>query len=473
MEALRATTEAARVAAICDKIKEHGGTGKPMSVRKVAVISAMIDHIAGSDGAEGMSVPTAGGGKKAHKGSARWSDEVSRLSESKPGAVVKCLRPGCGGDDVSGILREACFMAACRGHPSIIGYRGITLTPASKDEYSLVADDVGPSLADVILDRGRPFPEAHVRRVMRQLLCAAEAMGERGIVHRDINPANILFDNDTTTTGAVKIANFSAAKSMVEKGEPPAVFAGTNGYTAPEVLLRNAGHDAAVDAWSLGCVMMELLVGGNGNKPLLFEGKDEADQLYRIFDVLGVPSRKAMLALKPRVVDDKEVERRRARQRRVGHRNQLRELFPELVLSQDGFDVLNGLLTCDPTKRLTAAAALRCPWFADDDDKDASVLSDVVSRAVGTVARSCVVVLRLPWSMKQMMARPSTPRSPCAGRSLPPRFDGERNTCLSGCPGSPDAAADCRNRGLSPGTAATPACSYIPIQLKLLDADRS
>ncbi|GJN20101.1 hypothetical protein PR202_gb07429 [Eleusine coracana subsp. coracana] len=391
MEALR---EAARVAAICDKIKEHGDTGKPMSVRKVAVISAMIDHIAGSDGAEGMSVPTEGGGRKARKGSARWSDEVSRLSESKPGAVVKCLRPGCGGDDVSGILREACFMAASRGHPSIIGYRGITLTPGSKDEYSLVADDVGPSLADVILDRGRPFPEAHVRRVMRQLLGAAEAIGERGIVHRDINPANIFFDDDTTT-GVVKIANFSAAKSMAEKEGPPAVFAGTNGYTAPEVLLRNADHDAAVDAWSLGCVMMELLVGGNGNKPLLFKGEDEADQLYRIFDVLGVPSRKAMLALKPRVVDDKEVERRRARQRRVGHRNQLRELFPELVLSQDGFDVLNGLLTCDPTKRLTAAAALRCPWFADVDDKDASVLSDVVSRAAGTVARSCVVVLRV------------------------------------------------------------------------------
>lgn len=215
------------------------------------------------------------------------------------------------------------------------------------------------------------------------MLDAATGMGECGIVHRDIKPANILFDD---ATGAVKISNFSASKSMFEKKEPPTLFAGTNGYTAPEVLLRSPDQDATGDTWSLGCVMMELLVG-----KVLFQGKDEADQPYRTFDVLGVPGKKALLALKPRMIDEKEVERRRARQRRVGHRNQLRELFPELVLSQEGFDVLNGLLTCDPTKRLTPAAALRCPWFEDGDvdDDDVPVLSAVISKTASTVTKSC------------------------------------------------------------------------------------
>ncbi|CAN6275363.1 unnamed protein product [Urochloa humidicola] len=126
------------------------------------------------------------------------------------------------------------------------------------------------------------------------------------------------------------------------------------------VLAKNADHDALVDAWSLGCVMAELLTG-----KLPFAGKDETHHLFKIFDVLGVPCKRVWQAMKPQAYDD-EVQVWRARQLRARHRSQLRELFPEEVLSMDGFQVLKGLLTCDPHKRLTAAAALRCPWFTED-----------------------------------------------------------------------------------------------------------
>ncbi|KAI5011464.1 hypothetical protein ZWY2020_013601 [Hordeum vulgare] len=46
------------------------------------------------------------------------------------------------------------------------------------------------------------------------------------------------------------------------------------------------------------------------------------------------------------------------------HTNTLRELFPEETLSKEGFEILSGLLACNPDKRLTAAAALKLPWFA-------------------------------------------------------------------------------------------------------------
>ncbi|KAI5005900.1 hypothetical protein ZWY2020_033143 [Hordeum vulgare] len=44
--------------------------------------------------------------------------------------------------------------------------------------------------------------------------------------------------------------------------------------------------------------------------------------------------------------------------------NMLPELFPEETLSKEGFEVLSGILACNPDKRLTAAAALKLPWFA-------------------------------------------------------------------------------------------------------------
>ncbi|XP_034589564.1 putative cyclin-dependent kinase F-2 [Setaria viridis] len=122
--------------------------------------------------------------------------------------------------------------------------------------------------------------------------------------------------------------------------------------TEKNMSLTNSGYKSVLenmteswtieDAWSLGCVMAELLTG---MPPSL--GKIEADQLFKIFDVLGVPCKRAWQAMKPQAYDD-EVLVWRARQLRARHRNRLLEMFPEEMLSRDGFQVLKGLLTCDP-----------------------------------------------------------------------------------------------------------------------------
>ncbi|CAN6271862.1 unnamed protein product [Urochloa humidicola] len=76
--------------------------------------------------------------------------------------------------------------------------------------------------------------------------------------------------------------------------------------------------------------------------------------------------------MRPRVsaVVAAEVKQWRARQRQTTTRqwNRLREVISGEVLSDEGFEVLEGLLTCDPGKRMTAAAALRCAWFTDEVD---------------------------------------------------------------------------------------------------------
>ncbi|GJM84605.1 hypothetical protein PR202_ga00290 [Eleusine coracana subsp. coracana] len=391
------TVVASRVAAICDMIEHHREAGKPLTSSQVATISSMIDDVAGTKAPPPRTGRRSSKKKRCMISVGSYEDE-GVVGEGRFGVVFRARHRGTGqdaavksyrsdyddsikDDGTRMLLREACFMAACGAHPSVVGFHAVACNPWSSNNggYSLVMEYVGPSnLGQVLDDReGRPLPEAEARRMMRQLLDGAAAMHQHGIVHRDIKPGNILVVADNN----VKIGDLGLAKSMHEKAAP-FFMAGTRGYMAPEMLLWTEDHDAAVDAWSLGCVMAELVTG----KMLPFEGKDEMDQLYKIFDVVGVPGKRAWRAMKPHEDLDDDVQQWRARQRRLGHRNRLREMVPEEVLSRDGFEVLKGLLTTDPKKRLTAADALRCPWFANnsnDDVVDTPVADTAASRFQG------------------------------------------------------------------------------------------
>ncbi|KQK07268.1 putative cyclin-dependent kinase F-2 [Brachypodium distachyon] len=255
------------------------------------------------------------------------------------------------------MMREAAFLATCNGHSNIVELRAVALEPigSSLERLSLVIGLVGPSLHDVLHHKrgGRPFPEAEVRRIMKQLLAGAKHMHGLRVVHRDIKPKNIL----GVTGGArdrierVKIWNLGLTVSMSE----PMLYqrCGTRRYMAPEVLLGKPDYDATVDAWSLGCVMAELLSG----MPL-FDGEDDATQLLSIFSILGVPLFTLWPEYKSLPLAGKVVQPPCKL-----HRNKLRKHFPEDRLSEEGFEVLQGLLSCNINKRLSATTALRRPWF--------------------------------------------------------------------------------------------------------------
>uniref|UniRef100_A0ACD6AKK5 Uncharacterized protein n=1 Tax=Avena sativa TaxID=4498 RepID=A0ACD6AKK5_AVESA len=196
---------------------------------------------------------------------------------------------------------------------------------------------------------------------MWKLLSGTKMMHHRRVVHRDIKPANILVGQGGEL---VKICDLGLAISMSEL--PPYNQAGTASYIAPEMLLGKPDYDGRVDTWSLGCVMAEMLTG----KVLFPVGDDDDDedeakindeivQLWSIFRLLGMPDGRTWpgftsLPFTAEVLQMLPVEHKR---------NRLRDVFPEEKLSKEGFEVLQGLLTCNPNKRLTATKALKLPWF--------------------------------------------------------------------------------------------------------------
>uniref|UniRef100_A0A3Q3INQ8 Protein kinase domain-containing protein n=1 Tax=Monopterus albus TaxID=43700 RepID=A0A3Q3INQ8_MONAL len=88
--------------------------------------------------------------------------------------------------------------------------------------------------------------------------CVVEAFAylhKNSIMYRDLKPENLLMD----VKGYVKLVDFGFAKELV-RGEKTYSFVGTPEYIAPEII-KNQGHDYAVDFWSLGVLIFELLVG--------------------------------------------------------------------------------------------------------------------------------------------------------------------------------------------------------------------
>ncbi|CAN6282081.1 unnamed protein product [Urochloa humidicola] len=323
-------------------------------------------------------------------GSTEVYEKLSRLGAGNYGAVVKARHRVTGqtvaikrlskaASDAGGDpMLEASLHEACGDHPFIVGFHGLARDPATS-RLCLVTECVdGPgTLHDYLHYRRRlgcpPLPEPTVRAVMWKLLTAAERMCGSGVIHRDLKPENVLGAGDGR---AVKICDFGLAMSASDA--PPYEQAGTLSYKAPEMMLEIPVYDARVDTWSLGCVMAEIV--GNGTPP--FQGDEDGDedgQLRAIFDVLGVPDDEtwpefSSTPFATKVLPQLEV---------VNLKNRLREVFPEAVLSQQGFDVLSGLLTCNPGNRLTAGAALKNAWFAKVDALELPRKDDVASALPG------------------------------------------------------------------------------------------
>jgi len=120
--------------------------------------------------------------------------------------------------------------------------------------YMLMEASLGGEVWTILRDKGW-FDDSTTRFYLACVVHALEYLHNKGIIYRDLKPENLLLD----TSGYVKMVDFGFSKK-VDQGSKTWTFCGTPEYVAPEIIL-NKGHDRAVDFWSLGCLMYELLTG--------------------------------------------------------------------------------------------------------------------------------------------------------------------------------------------------------------------
>ena len=138
------------------------------------------------------------------------------------------------------------------------------------------------NLAEKLRRKG-PFRQNEAFKIFSQVCDGLSAGHKRGIVHRDVKPGNILFDE----YGQAVVADFSIAKavqmSTVVASSGSVGFAGTPSYMPPE-MWDDGVVTPAVDQYSLACVLFEMLTGRK-----LFEGETTSKIMHKHFSPLVLP----------------------------------------------------------------------------------------------------------------------------------------------------------------------------------------
>lgn len=126
----------------------------------------------------------------------------------------------------------------------------------------------------------------------------------------------------------------------------------TRWYRAPEVILNASEYTKAIDIWSVGCIIAELL----GRTPL-FPGEDFLDQVQRIISVSGTPTSNDMMFIgnKDAIKYIKSLPKRT--------KQRWEKLFPNITPELS--DLLSRMLCFNPDKRITAEEALQHPFFEE------------------------------------------------------------------------------------------------------------
>ncbi|PKS10297.1 hypothetical protein jhhlp_002048 [Lomentospora prolificans] len=289
---------------------------------------------------------------------------VSRARDTATSRIVALKRLKTDENDRNGFpvtaMREIKILRAC-DHRNVVKLLETVVSPLSAPpSVSLVLEFVEHDLRGVLEDMTETFLPSEIKRLMLQLASGLAYIHDHYIIHRDLKTSNLLLNNK----GQLKIADFGMARYT---SDPPpdnlTTLVVTLWYRSPELLLGAKTYTAAIDMWSVGCIFAELLE----RKPL-FAGSAEAEQISKIFEVVGLPSDETWpgfrrlpnakvlkLPRKPGPVEDR-----------------IRPRFTDLTKA--GCSLMRDLLSLNPEARPTAKEMLQHPYFAESPKPKAEAL---------------------------------------------------------------------------------------------------
>jgi serine/threonine protein kinase len=176
----------------------------------------------------------------------------------RPGPVaLKIARPEVAFTlSLRGWLRREAIVVGRLDHAAIPPLVGVgSVGPI---DYLATAYFPAPTLAAWLAARGGTAPPRTAARIARELAAAVGHAHDRGVVHCDLTPANVLVAD---AGGTVRLIDFGMARFLNRPADTPrGLRGGTHGFAAPEQL-RNASVGPPADVYGVGAVLYTMLAG--------------------------------------------------------------------------------------------------------------------------------------------------------------------------------------------------------------------
>ncbi|XP_050191522.1 ribosomal protein S6 kinase alpha-5 isoform X2 [Myiozetetes cayanensis] len=180
------------------------------------------------------------------------------------------------------------------------------------------------------IQKKKHFSETEASHIMRRLVSAVSHMHDVGVVHRDLKPENLLF-TDETDNSEIKIIDFGFARLKPPDNQPLKTPCFTLHYAAPELLNHN-GYDESCDLWSLGVILYTML---SGQVP--FQSQDRSLTCTSALEIM------------------KKIKKGEFSFEGEAWKN----------VSEEAKELIRGLLTVDPNKRIKMSSLRYNEWLQD------------------------------------------------------------------------------------------------------------
>jgi len=249
-------------------------------------------------------------------------------------------------------------------HENIISVKDIVRVaedgPDSMSAIYIVQDLMETDLFRLL--RSQVLSNDHICYFTYQMLRGLKYIHSANVLHRDLKPSNLLLNSNCD----LKICDFGLARISDPAHDHAGVlteYVATRWYRAPEIMLNARGYTKAIDVWSVGCILAEMLT----NQPL-FPGSNYLEQINLILNILGSPTSDDLSEIRN--------ERARSYLNDLPRRNfkDFKEIAPNA--EDSSLKLLESLLKFSPNKRISVEDALGHKYLEQYYDPDDEPVAD-------------------------------------------------------------------------------------------------
>ncbi|EAX89597.1 CMGC family protein kinase [Trichomonas vaginalis G3] len=278
-----------------------------------------------------------GTGKYSDVYTAKYGDQIVAIKVLKPVRSQK-------------YNREAKILINLRGGPNIIQLISVVQNPKNF-QYSFVFEYINDIGFDTLM---KTATDLEARFYLYQLMRALQYCHSQGIMHRDVKPLNILYDNKQRKLRLIDwgLADFYHPYQRYN------IHVASRNFKPIELLLDYQCYDYSVDIWSFGATMAALIF----KKTPFFKGNNDLEMIKEIASVLGGEKLEKYMQ-KYGIPQPDGFPKSCLKKKAKPLESCLRKNAKKDLVSPEALDLLDKCLRYDHQERITAADALKHPYF--------------------------------------------------------------------------------------------------------------